>query len=286
MEPAAANERTDRRPIRCPPMRLPLHGRSSRRSRSLSPYRHDEDEDDDANRHALSRPAGGGGNSGGELSLVNATALTTHAEEPTALSRPRWNAPPIERGSEANIPLPFNRCEDCDYGAVMQKLRTMDHPEMIAYVEAEYARAELANSLVRVRMACYACQEGIRRNHNWVHSGVLCDGPIFHASDETLPLWVANRTGRLGPHLNQPHQDHGAACQDPGISPAPAPGPTPDQVELAKCRRALAAAKRALLDIHEPLQEPSSPEDFCANARARAAFGLNEISEALEGEAL
>ena len=285
--PAAANERTGRRPIRWPPERLPLHSRSFRSSRSLSPYRHnDEDNDDAANGRALSRPAGEGGVSGGELSLVNATALTTHAEEPTALSRPRWNAPPIERGSEANIPLPFNRSEDCDYGAVMQKLRTMDHPEMIAYVEAEYARAELANSLVRVRMACYACQEGIRRNHNWVHSGVLCDGPIFHASDETLPLWAANRTGRLGPHLNQPRQDHGAAYQDPGISPAPAPGPTPDQVELAKCRRALAAAKRALLDIHEPLVEFSSPEDFCANARARAEYGLAEIAEALEGEAL
>ena len=273
----AANERSSR-----PLVRLPHSTRSFSRSRSRSPYRHDEDEDDDANRHALSRPAGGGGVSGGELSLVNATALTTHAEEPTALSRPRWNAPPIERGSEANIPLPFNRSEDCDYGAVMQKLRTMDHPEMIAYVEAEYARAELANSLVRVRMACYACQEGIRRNHNWVHSGVLCDGPIFHASDETLPLWVANRTGRLGPHLNQPRQDHGAAYQDPGISPAPAPGPTPDQVELAKCRRALAAAKRALED-NAPL-EPSSPEHFWASARARAASALAEISKALEGE--
>ena len=165
--PAAANERTGRRPIRWPPERLPLHSRSSRRSRSLSPYRHnDEDNDDDANRHALSRPAGRGGVSGGELSLVNATAPTTRAEEPTALSRPRWNAPPTERGSEANVPLPFNRSEDCDYGAVMQKLRTMDHPEMIAYVEAEYARAELANSLVRVRMACYANQENQRRNYN------------------------------------------------------------------------------------------------------------------------
>ena len=140
-QPAAANERTGRRPIRWPPERLPLHSRSFRRSRSLSPYRHDDDDnDDDANGHALSRPAGRGGVSGGELSLVNATAPTTRAEEPTALSRPRWNAPPMERGSEANIPLPFNRSEDCDYGAVMQKLRTMDYPEMMAYVEAEMAK--------------------------------------------------------------------------------------------------------------------------------------------------
>ena len=282
--PAAANERTGRRPIRWPPERLPLHSRSFRRSRSLSPYRHnDEDNDDDDNRHALSRPAGGGGASGGELSLVNATAPTTHAEEPTALSRPRWNAPPMERGSEANIPLPFNRSEDCDFGAVMQKLRTMDEWEAIAYAKAEQTRAYLAGYLIKSRMVSYAFQEHHRRIENYKASGVRYDGPMFHASDETLPLWAANRTGRLGPHLNQPRQDHGAACQDPGISPAP--GPTPDQ-ELAKCRRALAAAKRALEDIHEPLEESSSPEDFCANARARAAFGLAEISEALEGEAL
>ena len=162
----------------------------------------------------------------------------------------------------------------------MQKLRTMDHPEMIAYVEAEYARAELANSLVRVRMACYACQEGIRRNHNWVAGGVREEGPVFHATDDTLPLWDSSERPR--PHLNHPRQDHGAACQDPGISPAPAPGPTPDQVELAKCRRALAAAKRALED-NEPL-EPSSPEYFWASARARAASALAEISKALEGQ--
>ena len=259
-----ANERSSR-----PLVRLPHSTRSFSRSRSRSPSR---DDDDGANGNALSRPAGWG-DSGDEPSHLLGTA-PVRAEEPTALSRPRWNAPPIERGSEANIPLPFNRSEDCDYGAVMQKLRTMDHPEMIAYVEAEYARAELANSLVRVRMACYACQEGIRRNHNWVHSGVLCDGPIFHASDETLPLWAANRTGRLGPHLNQPRQDHGAAYQDPGISPAPAPGPTPDQVELAKYRNALTAAKRALTEINETSDDVS----------ARAASALAEITKALEGE--
>jgi len=129
-------------------------------------------------------------------------------------------------------------------------------------------------------MYCYAHQESERRSINIATSGDCEEGPVFHASDKTLPLW--DRFKPPGPHLNHPRQDHGAACQDPGISPAPAPGPTPDQVELAKCRRALAAAKRALED-NEPL-EPSSPEYFWASARARAASALAEISKALEGE--
>ena len=166
----------------------------------------------------------------------------------------------------------------------MQKLRGMDGPEAAAWAIAETDRAGLASRLIMNRMWCYAHQESERRSINSAVSGVSYEGPVFHASDKTLPLW--DRFERRGPHSNHPRQDHGAACQDPGISPAPAPGPTPDQVELAKCRRALAAAKRALLDIHEPLVEFSSPEDFCANARARASFGLDEISEALEGEAL
>ena len=61
---------------------------------------------------------------------------------------------------------------------------------------------------------------------------------------------------------------------NPGISPAPAQGPTPDQVELAKCRRALAAAKRALTEIHETTDD------------VRAAWGLAKIAEELEGEQL
>ena len=166
----------------------------------------------------------------------------------------------------------------------MQKLRGMDWPEDANWAIAEERKAKLASLLIMNRMYCYAHQESERRSINIATSGVCEEGPVFHASDDTLPLW--DRFKRPGPHLNHPRQDHGAACQDPGISPAPAPGPTPDQVELAKCRRALAAAKRALLDIHEPLQEPSSPEHFRANARARAASGLAEISEALEGEAL
>ena len=162
----------------------------------------------------------------------------------------------------------------------MQKLRGMDGPEAAAWAIAETDRAGLAKALIMNRMYCYAHQESERRIINNMTSGGDTRGPVFHATDDTLPLWDSSE--RPGPHLNHPRQDHGAACQDPGISPAPAPGPTPDQVELAKCRRALAAAKRALED-NAPL-EPSSPENFWASARARAASALAEISKALEGQ--
>ena len=89
---------------------------------------------------------------------------------------------------------------------------------------------------------------------------------------------------RMFCYANQESHRRSINSAEPGISLVPAPGPTPDQVELAKCRRALAAAKRALED-NEPL-EPSSPEYFWASARARAASALAEISKALEGEAL
>ena len=101
---------------------------------------------------------------------------------------------------------------------------------------------------------------------------------------EQLASWLI--INRMFCYANQESHRRSINSAEPGISLVPAPGPTPDQVELAKCRRALAAAKRALLDIHEPLVEFSSPEDFCANARARAEYGLAEIAEALEGEAL
>ena len=61
----------------------------------------------------------------------------------------------------------------------------------------------------------------------------------------------------------------------PPANPGNAPPPTPDQVELAKCRRALAAAKRALTEIRETSNDAS----------ARAASALAEISKALEEEA-
>ena len=60
----------------------------------------------------------------------------------------------------------------------------------------------------------------------------------------------------------------------------PASGPTPDhvihdhEVKLAKYRNALAAAKRALTEIHETSDDAS----------VRAASGLAEISEELDGE--
>ena len=77
-QPAAANERSGR-----PLVRLPHSTRSFSRSRSRSPSR--DDDDDGANGNALSRPAGDGGDSGGEPSPVRETA-PARAEEPTALS--------------------------------------------------------------------------------------------------------------------------------------------------------------------------------------------------------
>ena len=53
-----------------------------------------------------------------------------------------------------------------------------------------------------------------------------------------------------------------------------------DHNPIHKYRNALAAAKRALTEIHET--SDSSSDD----ASVRAASGLAEISEALEGEAL
>ena len=120
------------------------------------------------------------------------------------------------------------------------------------------------------------------------------DGPKI---DLGVPLsemeaWVIAETDRAGLasflimnrmycYAHQESVRRSINSAEPGISLIPAPGPTPDQVELAKCRRALAAAKRALED-NEPL-EPSSPEYFWASARARAASALAEISKALEG---
>ena len=60
----------------------------------------------------------------------------------------------------------------------------------------------------------------------------------------------------------------------PPANPGNAPPPMPDQVELAKCRRALAAAKRALTEINETTDD------------VRAAWGLAKIAEELEGEQL
>ena len=96
MEQQPEDERRGRRAGR-PPIRLPLHTSSFRRSRSRSPSGHDDDDHDNVNGHALRRPAGEGRDSGDEPSLVRETA-PARAEEPTALSRPQWNAAPMERG--------------------------------------------------------------------------------------------------------------------------------------------------------------------------------------------
>ena len=83
-QPAAVNERSGR-----PLVRLPHSTRSFSRSRSRSPSR--DDDDDGAKGNALSRPAGDGGDSGGEPSPVRETA-PARAEEPTALSPSRLDA--------------------------------------------------------------------------------------------------------------------------------------------------------------------------------------------------
>ena len=79
---------------------------------------------------------------------------------------------------------------------------------------------------------------------------------------------------RMYCYAHQESVRRGINSAEPGISLIPAPGPTPDQVELAKYRNALTAAKRALTEIRETSDDAS----------ARAASGLAEISEELDGE--
>ena len=168
MEQQPEDERRGRRAGR-PPIRLPLNRNSFRRSRSLSPFRHD----DDANMYALSRPAGEAGDSGDEPSLVRETAPTTRAEEPMALSRLRWNAPPMERGLDGmprasldpnsdNLPFTGGR-DHFDVGLELQKLRGMNGPEMERYINAEMDRADLATMLVETRMWIHWGFDGARR---------------------------------------------------------------------------------------------------------------------------
>ena len=190
MEPqpeAAANERSGRSLAR-----LPHPTRSFSRSRSRSPSgRDDKDEDDGANGHALSRPAGDGGDSGDEPSPVRETAPTTRAEEPMALSRPRWNAAPMERGPDGmprasldpnsdNLPFTGGR-DHFDVGLELQKLRGMNGPEMERYINAEMDRADLATMLVETRI--------------WIHWGF--DG-ARRAICRNSEAWIGPRR-RLGP---------------------------------------------------------------------------------------
>ena len=89
-----------------------------------------------------------------------------------------------------------------------------------------------------------------------------------------LASWLI--INRMFCYANQESHRRSINSAEPGISLIPAPGPTPDQVELAKYRNALTAAKRALTEINETSDDAS----------ARAASALAEISKALEGEAL
>ena len=81
-----ANERSGRPPL----ARLPHPTRSFSRSRSRSPSgRDDEDGDDGANGHALSRPAGEGRDSGDEPSPIRETAPACAEEREWARERAR-----------------------------------------------------------------------------------------------------------------------------------------------------------------------------------------------------
>ena len=233
MEQQLEDERSGRLGGR-PPIRLPLHRNSSRRSRSLSPFRHD----DDANMYALSRPAGEAGDSGDEPSLVRETA-PTRAEEPTDYYR---RPPPRDED--------YHRPPPRAYDDALADIRpTIDHitARMIHYRNKAATSGLDSKAIIVETLAAEA----------WMKA--FADREIDAAQEMTN-----------GPPPRPP------------ANPGNAPPPTPDQVELAKCRRALAAAKRALED-NERL-EPSSPEYFWASARARAASALAEISEALEDE--
>ena len=113
------------------------------------------------------------------------------------------------------------------------------------------------------------------------------DGPKI---DLGVPLsemeaWVIAETDRAGLasflimnrmycYAHQESVRRSINSAEPGISLIPAPGPTPDQVELAKYRNALTAAKRALTEINETSDDVS----------AWAAWGLAKIAEELDWE--
>ena len=120
----------------------------------------------------------------------------------------------------------------------MQKLRTMDGPKIDLGVPLSEMEA-------------------------WV---------IAEVYREQLASWLI--INRMFCYANQESVRRSINSAEPGISLIPAPGPTPDQVELAKYRNALTAAKRALTEIRETSDDAS----------ARAASGLAEISEELDGE--
>ena len=284
----AANEGIGRRAGR-PPIRLPLHTSSSRRSRSLSPFRHD----DDANMYALSRPAGEAGDSGDEPLLVRETAPTTRAEEPMALSRPRWNAAPMERGLRRPPP-------PRDGGHYRPPPPRDDMGPAFAYADymldkftglasRDYYRRPPPPDYYRPPPRDYddaPADIGPTIDHINARRIHYRNKAATSGSDSKAIAAEARMKAFANREIDAAQEMTNGPPPRPPANPGNAPPPTPDQVELAKCRRALAAAKRALLDIHEPLVEFSSPEDFCANARARAEFGLSEIAEALDWQSL
>ena len=279
MEQQPEDERRGRRAGR-PPIRLPLHTSSSRRSRSLSPFRHD----DDANVYALSRPAGEAGDSGDEPSPVRETAPTTRAEEPMALSRPRWNAAPMERGlrrpppprdgGHYRPPPPrddmgpafayadymldkFTGLASRDYYRRPPPPRDEDYyrPPTRAYDDAP---ADIRSTIDHINA---------RRIH-YRNKAATSGSDSKAIAAEAWMKALANR------EIDAAQEMTNGPPPRPPANPGNAPPPMPDQVELAKCRRALAAAKRALTEIHETTDD------------VRAAWGLAKIAEELEGEQL
>ena len=215
MEQQPEDERRGRRAGR-PPIRLPLHRRSFSRSRSLSPFRRD----DDANMYALSRPAGEGRDSGDEPSPVRETAPTTRAEEPMALSRPRWNAPPMERGLRRPPPprdedyyRPSPRAYD---DAPADIRRTIDHT--IDHINA-----------LRVHYRNKAATSGLDSKAITVET---------LAAEAWMDAYLEIQRRQAQQMVN-------------GFSP-------PDEVKLAKYRNALTAAKRALTEINETSDDVSA----------------------------
>ena len=279
MEQQPEDELRGRRAGR-PPIRLPLHTSSSRRSRSLSPFRHD----DDANVYALSRPAGEAGDSGDEPSPVRETAPTTRAEEPMALSRPRWNAAPMERGlrrpppprdgGHYRPPPPrddmgpafayadymldkFTGLASRDYYRRPPPPRDEDYyrPPTRAYDDAP---ADIRSTIDHINA---------RRIH-YRNKAATSGSDSKAIAAEAWMKALANR------EIDAAQEMTNGPPPRPPANPGNAPPPMPDQVELAKCRRALAAAKRALTEIHETTDD------------VRAAWGLAKIAEELEGEQL
>ena len=213
-QPAAANEGIGRLGLKAPGIRLVVGG-----SRSRSPSGHDDDDDVNVNGHALRRTAGEGCDSGDEPSPVRETAPTTRAEEPMALSRPRWNAAPMERGLRRPPPP-----RDGDHyrpspprDDVLDDIRpTIDHT--IDHINA-----------MRVHYRNKAATSGLDSKAITVET---------LAAEALMDAYLEIQRRQAQQMVN-------------GFSP-------PDEVKLAKYRNALTAAKRALTEINETSDDASA----------------------------